>query len=134
MSSSLHDPFFQGGEYGGKTTMEADGLFVTFHMPEALRSRQGIDGEVAQALPPYKPRSAFQVDDYPAAPEQWLRSSAGVSSYMVAVKPEHGCWLDFNANARHNSQQHRPSRRLSSRSSLRPAGSEESSAATISVR
>lgn len=101
MNTNLNDPFFQYGSWGSKTLMQLNGLSVTLHMPEALKSRFCGGEEYAQALPPYAPRAAFLVDDYPAAPPDWMRSEPGVASYMVPVAPEHGMWLDFNANARH---------------------------------
>lgn len=102
--SHVQDPFFQGGAFfGGKASqMEAGtGLAVSLNMPKAVESRFGSDGEFSQGLPPYAPRAAFLVDDYPAAPEDWMRSTPGILSYMVAVAPEHGCWLDFTQCSSH---------------------------------
>ena len=97
--SKTNDPFFQGGRYGGKTAMQLEGLSVILNMPKALESRYDANGrEVEQGLPPYNPRAAFQVDDYPAAPKEWLRSEPGQLSFMVPVVEEYGMWLDFNHN------------------------------------
>ena len=101
--SKTNDPFFQGGRYGGKTAMQLEGLSVILNMPKALESRYDANGrEVEQGLPPYNPRAAFQVDDYPAAPKEWLRSEPGQLSFMVPVVEEYGMWLDFNHNFEHS--------------------------------
>lgn len=71
-------------------------LSVGFNMPSALKSHSYAGVEQAQGLPPYRPRRAFLVDEYPACPENWMRSSGRVKSYFVPVKEDCGLWLDFN--------------------------------------
>lgn len=71
---------------------------VGLHMPRALPSTVGRDGEIAQALPPYAPRPVFSVDDYPACPEEWVRGGADSASWFVPIKVGHGMWLDLTAN------------------------------------
>ena len=98
----MNDPFFQGGRYGHKTTMNMGGLSCTLHMPRARESRFVDGAEVGQSLPECNPRSAFLVDEYPSAPAGWLRSMRGLASYMVPVVTGHGLWLDFNGCAGHS--------------------------------
>jgi len=85
--------------------MKINGLTCTLNMPEALKQCFGANKEeLAQALPPYAPRQAFVVDEYPASPESWIRGSAKEASYFIPVLPEHGLWLDFNENRNHTYQ------------------------------
>lgn len=87
------------------TLMEVNQLCCSLNMPQALETRYDADGnETLQGLPPYNPRSAYLVDEYPAAPAEWMRSSGDTKSYFVAVKEGHGMWLDFNANFHHPHQ------------------------------
>ncbi|MFH0878051.1 MAG: hypothetical protein V1863_07525 [Candidatus Omnitrophota bacterium] len=96
----MSDFFASRGEKG--TIMTINGLTCTLNMPAALRQRFGPDKqELAQSLPPYAPRQAFAVDEYPGCPQSWMRGSATEASYFVPVLAEHGLWLDFNANASH---------------------------------
>ena len=70
-------------------------------MPKAVEQKF-VDGkEVARGLPPRNARDAYVVDEYPACPQNWMRSSGEVSSYFVPVLPEHGLWFDFNENKKH---------------------------------
>lgn len=76
--------------------MTANNMAVGLNMPEALKSRV-IDGnELSYGLPPYVPRCAFLVDEYPACPAHWMRSSGRIKSYFVPIKAGFGLWLDFN--------------------------------------
>jgi len=70
--------------------MKVNGLSVGFNMPNALT------GDQVHSLPPYKPRKAFLVDEYPACPESWVRSSGRIKSYFVPIEESKGLWLDFN--------------------------------------
>jgi hypothetical protein len=93
---STNDPFFSGGRWFKDSEMKASGLTCTLHMPRR-REKQFRGGvEVAQSLPEGNPRQCFLVDELPAAPEEWLRSTSGVLSYVVPVLKGHGLWLDFN--------------------------------------
>lgn len=87
---------------GGKgTIMTINGLSCALNMPAALRQQFAGKEEIAQPLPPYAPRQAFVVDEYPACPKSWMKGSATEASYFVPVLPEHGLWLDFNSNTNH---------------------------------
>jgi len=79
--------------------MAVNNLSVGLNMPTALT------GEDVHGLPPYHRRRAFLVDEYPACPGSWMRSSGRVKSYFVAVIPGNGLWLDFNPNAGHTNHQ-----------------------------
>jgi hypothetical protein len=76
--------------------MKANGLNVGLNMPSALASVGSGETELAHKLPPYHRRKAFLVDEYPACPTDWLRSSGRVKSYFVPVIEGNGLWLDFN--------------------------------------
>jgi len=76
-------------------------LGVGLNMPEALHSQGEGDAELAQALPPYRPRRAYLVDEYPACPDSWMRSTGRIKSYFAPVMENHGLWLDFNTCAHH---------------------------------
>lgn len=75
--------------------MSSNGMFCGFNMPPALK------GEDVHALPPNAPRKPFLVDDYPAAPANWMRSEGRTASYFLAIKKDYGMWLDFNKNQDH---------------------------------
>ena len=75
--------------------MEVNGLFATLNTPEALK------GEEIHGLPPYDPRPAYAVDEYPACPENWMHGSSKASSYFVPVEAGRGMWFDFTVNAHH---------------------------------
>ena len=66
-----------------------------FNMPNALK------GENSYKLPPYAKRMPFLVDEYPACPENWMRSEGRLKSYFVPIKEDKGMWLDFNDCQRH---------------------------------
>lgn len=42
------------------------------------------------------------VDEYGASPDSWMHGSGKAGSYFVPIVPEHGMWLDFNANNSHS--------------------------------
>jgi hypothetical protein len=77
--------------------MTVNGCKVGLNMPPALQSAGSADNEVAHSLPPYRKRSAFLVDKYPACPASWLRSSGRIKSYFVPVVEGAGVWLDLNS-------------------------------------
>jgi len=79
-----------------KHLMTASKCCVGLHLPPALQSVGSGEAEVAQGLPPNAPRMAFLVDEYPACPESWVRSSGRVKSYFVPVRDGRGVWLNFN--------------------------------------
>ncbi len=76
--------------------MTANNMAVGLNMPPALKSIGSGANEIAQGLPPHAPRRAFLVDEYPACPANWMRSSGRTKSYFVPIKVNHGLWLDFN--------------------------------------
>lgn len=81
--------------------MTVNGLSCGLNMPTAL-PQQFINGqEIAQELPPYGHVPALVVDEYPACPQNWMKSSGDASSYFVPVIKDRGLWLDFNFNASH---------------------------------
>jgi hypothetical protein len=81
--------------------MTVNGLSCGLNMPVAL-PQQIINGqEIAQELPPYGHVPALVVDEYPACPQNWMRSSGDASSYFVPVIKDRGLWLDFNFNTSH---------------------------------
>lgn len=82
--------------------MTVNGLFAGLNMPEALHSKGEGEFELAHGLPPYRPRRAYLVDEYPACPDSWMRSSGRVKSYFVPIMEDTGLWLDFNACSRHS--------------------------------
>ena len=82
--------------------MEVNGLVCTLNMPKVVRRVKNGDGsEGVAGLPPYAPRAAFPVDEYPASPDTWMHGSGEASSYFVPIKPEHGMWLDLTPNNNH---------------------------------
>lgn len=86
----------------GTTVMEVNGLKCSLNMPKVVRRIKNTDGSEGIAkLPPYAPRSAFVVDEFDAAPDCWMHGSGDSSSYFVAIKPEHGMWLDLTDNQHH---------------------------------
>ena len=70
-------------------------LACGFNMPKALK------GEDFHKLPPYAKRIPFLVDEYPACPDNWMRSEGLLKSYFVPVKEDKGMWLDFNECSNH---------------------------------
>jgi hypothetical protein len=62
---------------------------------------KSLSGDNKFGLPPYAKRMSFLVDDFPACPENWMRSEDKLKSYFVAVKEGMGMWLDFNGCADH---------------------------------
>jgi hypothetical protein len=82
--------------------MKINDLSCVLNMPPALSQRFNTNGqETACSLPRYNQCTAFVVDEYPACPQNWMRSSGDISSYFVPVLAEHGLWLDFNSNGNH---------------------------------
>lgn len=73
-------------------------LACGFNMPAALV------GKHRHGLPPYAPRKAFIVDEYPTCPDDWMRSAGRTSSYFVPVQEGKGMWLDFNSSLEHTPQ------------------------------
>jgi len=69
---------------------------VVLNTPPALKSQGSGANEIAHSLPPHRQRRAFLVDEYPACPEHWMRSSGRIKSYFVPVRENTGLWLDFN--------------------------------------
>ena len=76
--------------------MRVNGLNVGLNMPTALASIGSGETEMVHTLPPYHRRKAFLVDEYPACPPEWLRSSGRIKSYFVPMIENNGLWLDFN--------------------------------------
>lgn len=76
--------------------MTGNNMAVGLNMPAALKSIGSGATEQAHGLPPHAPRRSFLVDEYPACPPDWLRSSGRIKSYFVPIKVGHGLWLDFN--------------------------------------
>lgn len=90
-----NDPFSTRVNSG----MEINGLKCTLNMPKVVERIKNADGSEGIAnLPPYNPRAAFPVDEYPGCPENWMHGSGKASSYFVPILAEHGMWLDFNTN------------------------------------
>lgn len=87
---------FDCNKHSGEYHMECNGLNVGFNMVEAL------SGDAVFSLPPYGPRPGYLVDEYPACPDNWLRSFGKLNSYFVPIQMNKGMWLDFNGNWRHN--------------------------------
>jgi len=82
--------------------MKVGKLCCELNMPKGLESRYDENAkELSHSLPAYNKRPAYLVDEYPACPENWMRSSGDISSYFMAVKDGHGMWLDFNGNSKH---------------------------------
>lgn len=76
-------------------------LSVGLNMPAGLKSTGSGDSEFVHGLPPYRPRRAFLVDEYPACPASWMRSTGRIKSYFVPIVEGAGLWLDFNGCAKH---------------------------------
>lgn len=85
----------------GPTIMKSNGCSCEFNMPLALKSKTINGEELVHSLPPYSRRSAYLVDEYPACPNNWLRSEGRITSYFVPVEEGNGMWLDFNSNIGH---------------------------------
>ena len=86
---------FDGSGYYDDYYMRNNEFGCGFNTPEAL------EGEDAFKLPPYAKRRAFLVDEYPACPENWMRSEGRLKSFFVAVQEDKGMWLDFNECSNH---------------------------------
>lgn len=88
--------------YDQKYIMECNGMFCVLNMPPALKSRMNeedlVADEMPNALPPYKPVRPYSVDEFPACPSHWMKSSDKVRSYFVPIADKNGLWLDFNEN------------------------------------
>lgn len=78
----------------GKTYMKSNGLMCEINTPTAWKHKRS-------GLPPYARRPAFLVDEYPAAPKNWMRSEGITTSYVVPVKEGEAMWLDFNGSCHH---------------------------------
>jgi hypothetical protein len=70
-------------------------LGLTVNLPAALAGG-GLFG-----LPPYARVHGHRVDNYPACPEDWPRSTASMASYFIPIREGCGMWLDFNKCAAH---------------------------------
>ena len=85
--------------FNGRThydsVMKCNGMQCILNMPEAVK------GKGKHRLPPYKERRAFLVDEYPACPDNWIRSSGRMKSFFIPVQEGAGMWLDFNENQDH---------------------------------
>lgn len=81
---------------GSNTLMNVGRLSCVLNMPDALKSQGQGENEIAWELPPYRPRAVYLVDEYPACPAEWMRSSGRTKSYFVPIKEGKGMWLDFN--------------------------------------
>jgi hypothetical protein len=73
-----------------KSTMMINGMSCVFNSPKAIK------GEQVSGLPPYAPRKAYMVDEYPGCPDSWMHGSSIANSYFVPIAAESGMWLDFN--------------------------------------
>jgi len=79
------------------TVMKIKDLTCTLNTPDALKTKKDADGnEIMHSLPPYAPRKAYVVDEYPACPDNWMHGSDKAASYFVPVEAGKGMWLDFN--------------------------------------
>ena len=83
-------------QINGDYLMTVNHCTAGLNMPPALKSQGEGKDEIPHSLPPYKPRRAFLVDEYPACPKDWLRSSGRIKSYFVPIVEGAGLWLDFN--------------------------------------
>jgi hypothetical protein len=72
------------------SVMMINGVSCVFNSPKAVK------GEKVSGLPPYAPRKAYMVDEYPGCPDSWMHGSSKANSYFVPIASEHGMWLDFN--------------------------------------
>jgi hypothetical protein len=72
------------------SAMMVNGVSCVFNSPKAVK------GEQVSGLPPYAPRKAYMVDEYPGCPDSWMHGSSKANSYFVPIAAEHGMWLDFN--------------------------------------
>ena len=81
--------------------MESNGCYCGFNMPEGIKSKNEDGEEISNGLPPYNRRKYFLVDEYPACPENWMRSEGKSTSYFVPIKEDSGMWLDLNKNLEH---------------------------------
>lgn len=79
--------------------MESNGFHCGFNMPEALITKNFNGEEVAHELPPYEWRKSYLVDEYPACPKDWMKSSGRMTSRFVPIQDGKGMWLDFNKNS-----------------------------------
>jgi len=84
-------------EWNHEYWLKSNDLFVGVNTPDAIES----NGDEANKLPPYSKRKGFLVDEYPACPDNWVRSHGKTTSYFVGVKKNSGLWLDFNKNSNH---------------------------------
>jgi len=75
--------------------MSVNHLTVGLNMPAGLKSQGSGTDESVQGLPPFRQRRAFLVDEYPACPPDWMRSTGRVKSYFVPIVDGAGMWLDF---------------------------------------
>lgn len=96
---SMNNPFPRAiSSVRGTTAMQVSDFYATIHMPVANQSIWRHGQEIAQGLPPYAEQMVYRVDDIPGAPNDLLRSSANVSSYVVGIQEGRGMWFDFRLN------------------------------------
>lgn len=81
--------------------MESNGCYCGFNMPESIKSKKEDGEEINNDLPPCNRRKYFLVDEYPACPENWMRSEGKLTSYFIPIKEDSGMWLDLNRNLDH---------------------------------
>jgi len=77
-------------------------ISISQHLGCEVNLPKALKGESLHGLPPYARIPAYCVDDYPAAPSNWMRGSATEGSFFVGVKAGHGLWLDFNSCRQHD--------------------------------
>lgn len=93
--------YFDTTQNAADYRMTVNNLSVGINMPDALKSNGDGENEESHGLPPYRPRRAFLVDEYPACPANWMRSSGRTKSYFVPLMEDTGLWLDFNGCSAH---------------------------------
>jgi len=76
--------------------MSSNGFYCGFNTPNAKTN------ENDKSLPEYAWRKAFQRDEYPACPRNWMQSEGTMASYFVGVPKGKGMWFDFNKNSEHS--------------------------------
>lgn len=75
--------------------MTINGFIAELNTPAKLK------GPGTHGLPPYAPTLAYNVDDYPSCPDNWMHGSALANSYFCPVEAERGMWFNFVRNSNH---------------------------------
>jgi len=84
-------------KHSDKTLMQVKRLFATLNIAPYLKPRFDKDGnEMPQPLPPGQPVDAYEVDQYPACPTNWMNGSSLASSYFLEAEEDAGMWINFN--------------------------------------